>query len=71
MHHACTDIYLLPGMLIPNPIGQAQHQARDANAGGFSVLLVAKHIQTMTGVSYDASWMFAGIMMILRLNQVF
>ena len=60
----------------PVPNWPRSGQARDADAeGGFSVLSVAKHIQNndtlVTGVSHDASLMFAGIMMVLGLNQAF
>ena len=71
MHHACTDIYVMRSMLIPNPIGHAQLQLATQMPEEVLVCFLSQNIfRIMIGVSHDARLMFAGIMMILRLNQV-
>ena len=45
-------------------------QARDANAGGLVCFLSQNIFRIMIGVSHDASLMVAGIMVVLRLNQI-
>lgn len=61
----------MPGMLIPNPIGHAQIKLATQMPKEVLVCLLSQNIfRTMVGVSHDASLMFAGIMMVLRVNQV-